>query len=134
MVHVAGSALGRRRWIVGWLVAVAGAVSSVVDLAARRSRQAARSSAEAETLSLLATSVLRGENALPTLLQRVRETFGVRSVTLLERTGGGSATGWWRKPPSSAVCPVRRSVMNSPAAPGWTRWTWRPSRPRPRSP
>ncbi|MCP2335865.1 sensor histidine kinase [Actinomadura rupiterrae] len=67
-------------------VAVGVAVSSVVDLAARRTRQAARSGAEAETLSLLATSVLRGENALPALLDRVRETFGVRAVALLEHT------------------------------------------------
>jgi two-component system sensor histidine kinase KdpD len=73
-------------------VAVAVAVASVVDLAARRTRQAARSSAEAETLSLLATSVLRGENALPALLRRVREAFGVTSVTLLERTDDGWAT------------------------------------------
>ncbi|MFC4912790.1 sensor histidine kinase [Actinomadura gamaensis] len=73
-------------------VAVAVAVSSVVDLAARRTRQAARSGAEAETLSLLATSVLRGENALPALLERVRETFGVRAVALLERTPDGWRT------------------------------------------
>ncbi|MDL4774968.1 sensor histidine kinase [Actinomadura xylanilytica] len=73
-------------------VAVAVAVSSVVDLAARRSRQAARANAEAETLGLLATSVLRGEQALPALLDRVRETFGVRSVALLERAGGGWTT------------------------------------------
>jgi two-component system, OmpR family, sensor histidine kinase KdpD len=73
-------------------VALAVAVSSVVDLAARRTVQAARSSAEAETLSLLATSVLRGENALPALLDRVRETFGVTSVALLERTGDGWTT------------------------------------------
>ncbi|WP_433336055.1 DUF4118 domain-containing protein [Spirillospora sp. CA-294931] len=70
-------------------VAVAVAVSSVVDLAARRTREAARSAAEAQTLSLLATSVLRGEKALPALLERVRETFGVRSVSLLERSGDG---------------------------------------------
>lgn len=70
-------------------VGVAVAVSSVVDLAARRTRQAAQSSAEAETLSLLASSVLRGEKALPALLQRVRETFGMRSATLLERNGDG---------------------------------------------
>ncbi|MFD0688931.1 sensor histidine kinase [Actinomadura fibrosa] len=73
-------------------VAVAVAVSSVVDLAARRARQAARAGAEAETLSLLATTVLRGERALPALLDRVRETFGVRAVALLERAGDGG--GW----------------------------------------
>jgi two-component system sensor histidine kinase KdpD len=73
-------------------VAVAVAVSSVVDLAARRTRQAARSRAEAETLSFLATSVLRGEKALPALLERVRETFGVRAAALLERGDGGWTT------------------------------------------
>ncbi|MEU6037936.1 DUF4118 domain-containing protein [Actinomadura sp. NPDC047616] len=73
-------------------VGVAVAVSSVVDLAARRTAQAARSGAEAETLSMLATSVLRGEQALPALLRRVRETFGAGSVALLERSGHGWVT------------------------------------------
>jgi two-component system, OmpR family, sensor histidine kinase KdpD len=73
-------------------VALAVAVASVVDLAARRTNQAARGNAEAETLSLLATSVLRGENALPALLARVRETFGVTSVSLLEQTPNGWVT------------------------------------------
>ena len=41
--------------------------------------------AEAETLATLAGSVLRGETALPALLERVREAFGLTSVTLLER-------------------------------------------------
>ena len=66
-------------------VVVAVLVSSVVDLAARRTRQAARATAEAETLGTLAGSVLRGETALPALLERVREAFGLTSVTLLER-------------------------------------------------
>ena len=67
-------------------VVVAALVSSVVDLAARRTRQAARATAEAETLGTLAGSVLRGETALPALLERVREAFGLTSVTLLERS------------------------------------------------
>jgi two-component system sensor histidine kinase KdpD len=66
-------------------VLVAVAVSWVVDLAARRTRQAARAAAEAETLQVLAGSVLRGEQALPALLSRLRETFGMQSVTLLHR-------------------------------------------------
>ena len=53
-------------------VAVAAMVSAVVDLAARRTSQAARASAEAETLSTLAGDVLRGEPALPALLDRLR--------------------------------------------------------------
>ncbi|MFJ2476198.1 DUF4118 domain-containing protein [Streptomyces sp. NPDC087659] len=66
-------------------VGVAIAVASVVDLAARRTHQAARLRAEAETLSFLAGSVLRGETSLDALLERVRETFAMESVTLLER-------------------------------------------------
>jgi two-component system, OmpR family, sensor histidine kinase KdpD len=62
------------------------AVASVVDLAARRTAQSARLRSEAETLSHLASSVLRGEAALPALLERVRETFGMESAALLERT------------------------------------------------
>ena len=64
---------------------VAALVSSVVDLAARRTRQAARATAESETLGTLAGSVLRGETAVSALLERVRESFSLDSVTLLER-------------------------------------------------
>ncbi|GII94828.1 sensor histidine kinase [Sinosporangium siamense] len=66
-------------------VLVAAMVSAVVDLAARRTREAARARADAEVLSTLAGSVLRGEHALNALLARLRETFGLSSVTLLER-------------------------------------------------
>ncbi|MEU1573415.1 sensor histidine kinase KdpD [Streptomyces collinus] len=65
--------------------AVAASVASVVDLAARRTEQAARLRAESEILSFLAGSVLRGETSLEALLERVRETFGMESVALLER-------------------------------------------------
>ncbi|MFJ8026456.1 DUF4118 domain-containing protein [Streptomyces sp. NPDC096311] len=68
-------------------VGVAVSVASVVDLAARRTHQAARLRAESEILSFLAGSVLRGETSLEALLDRVRETFGMESVALLERAG-----------------------------------------------
>src|SRR5581483_881906 len=64
---------------------VAVSVASVVDLAARRTHQAARLRAESEILSFLAGSVLRGETSLEALLERVRETFGMESAALLER-------------------------------------------------
>ncbi|WP_432087361.1 MULTISPECIES: ATP-binding protein [unclassified Streptomyces] len=64
---------------------VAMSVASVVDLAARRTHQAARLRAESEALSYLAGSVLRGETSLDALLERVRETFSMESVALLER-------------------------------------------------
>ncbi|MER6127966.1 sensor histidine kinase KdpD [Streptomyces sp. NPDC001795] len=68
-------------------VGVAVSVASVVDLAARRTHQAARLRAESEILSFLAGNVLRGETTLEALLERVRETFGMESAALLERTG-----------------------------------------------
>lgn len=71
---------------------IAALVSRVVDYAARRNSEAARSNAEAETLSTLAGSLLRGEQALPALLQRVRETFAVHSVTLLRRDSDAPAS------------------------------------------
>jgi two-component system sensor histidine kinase KdpD len=58
-------------------------VSQVVDLAARRSVLAARAAAEAETLTTFAGSLLRGEQALPALLDRVRESFGMDATALL---------------------------------------------------
>ena len=74
-------------------------VASVVDLAARRTHQAARLRAESEILSFLAGSVLRGETSLEALLERVRETFAMESVALLERderrrTRGPAPAAW----------------------------------------
>ncbi|MBT2510803.1 sensor histidine kinase KdpD [Streptomyces sp. ISL-98] len=67
--------------------AVAVSVASVVDLAARRTHQAARLRAESEILSFLAGNVLRGETSLEALLDQVRQTFNMESVALLERAG-----------------------------------------------
>ncbi|MCU1659514.1 MAG: osmosensitive channel signal transduction histidine kinase [Pseudonocardiales bacterium] len=73
-------------------VLIAALVSRVVDRAARRTVEAARSNAEAETLSTLAGSLLRGEQALPALLDRVREAFGATSAALLRRDVGAPAS------------------------------------------
>ncbi|MBG6107988.1 DUF4118 domain-containing protein [Frigoribacterium sp. CG_9.8] len=62
-------------------------VSLVVDQAARRSRSAKRSAAEAETLATVAGSIIRGENAVEALANRMREVFGMTSVTV---ASGGS--------------------------------------------
>jgi two-component system, OmpR family, sensor histidine kinase KdpD len=59
-------------------------VSWVVDLAARRTIQAARAAAESDLLATTAGSVLRGQQGLSALLDRIREAFGMDSVTLLE--------------------------------------------------
>jgi two-component system, OmpR family, sensor histidine kinase KdpD len=66
-------------------LAVAVAVSVTVDRAARRTREAAQARAEAETLSTLAGSVVRGSRPLPALLDQLREAFGFTGVSLLER-------------------------------------------------
>ncbi|GAB3441279.1 sensor histidine kinase KdpD [Streptomonospora sediminis] len=67
-------------------------VAFVVDLAKRRALQASRSKAEASTLSLLAGSVIDGQEPLPALLRRIRETFGQRSVALLRQEDSGEWT------------------------------------------
>ena len=68
-------------------------VSWVVDIAARRTIQAARAAAESDLLATTAGSVLRGQQGLSALLERIREAFGMDSVTLLEcpAVDGGSA-------------------------------------------
>ncbi|MET4780103.1 DUF4118 domain-containing protein [Glaciihabitans sp. UYNi722] len=60
-------------------------VSLVVDQAASRSRAARRSAAEAETLANVAGSIIRGENAVEALANRMREVFGMSSITVTYR-------------------------------------------------
>lgn len=67
------------------LLAVAVAVSVVVDLAARRTAEAARARTEADTLTSIAGSVLRGGDAVPSMLEQVRETLQLAAVALEAR-------------------------------------------------
>ncbi len=69
--------------VVFLLVAVT--VSATVNLAVRRTQQAARARREANALAVVAGSVLRGSRPLAALLDQLRESFGLDSVTLLER-------------------------------------------------
>ncbi|MEV5241080.1 ATP-binding protein [Streptomyces cinnamoneus] len=64
---------------------VAVTVAAIVDRSLRLSRRAASATAEAETLSSLAGGILRGEQAVPVLLERTRETFGMESAALRPR-------------------------------------------------
>jgi two-component system sensor histidine kinase KdpD len=66
-------------------ILVAMLVSSAVDVAARRTREAARAASEARILAGLAGSVLGGDEALQEMLERTRETFALTSVTLFEK-------------------------------------------------
>ncbi|MEH0841147.1 DUF4118 domain-containing protein [Micromonospora sp. CPCC 205711] len=99
-------------------VGVAVAVSWVVDVAARRTREAARASADAQTLATVAGGVLRGERPLPALLDRLRETFALRAVSVLEmvadaegRPGRDREEGAWR-----VVASVGEAPACSPSA------------------
>lgn len=64
-------------------VLIAALVSVVVDRAARQARAARRAAAEAELLATVSGSVLRGQEALPALLERTREAFGLSLVRVL---------------------------------------------------
>ena len=73
-------------------VIIAILVSVVVDQAARRTRAAQRAVAESELLATVAGSVLRGESAVPALVSRTREAFGMTGVRLLAADGSVLAT------------------------------------------
>ena len=94
-------------------VAVGSMVSTVVDLAARRTREAAQASAEAQTLATVASGVLRGERPLTALLARLRETFQLESVTLLERSPDAAPNVENRHDPS---CWVAAASVGQPVA------------------
>jgi two-component system sensor histidine kinase KdpD len=68
------------------LLMLAVAVAVLVDNAAKRAREAIHASQEAELLALFAGSVLRGAD-LDTLLERVRETYTQRAVSMLRVRG-----------------------------------------------
>ncbi|MFF3511659.1 ATP-binding protein [Streptomyces sp. NPDC002573] len=63
---------------------VAATVAGVVDRSLRLSRRSARATAEAETMSSLAGTIVRGEATIPALLERTRETFGMESAELAD--------------------------------------------------
>lgn len=64
------------------LLAVAVAVAALVDNAANRARESRRAAQEAELLAMFAGAVLRGAD-VDTLLERVREAYAQRSVSLV---------------------------------------------------
>ena len=73
---------------LGVFVLVAAGVASVVDLAARRTAEAFRARAEASALAAVSRSVLSGEDTAAALVARLRETFTLEGVALLERVDG----------------------------------------------
>ncbi len=100
-IHMFTIAEANNAFAIGVFVVVALLVSTVVDRAARRTRQAARSESESELLATTAGNVLRGQHAVEAVLDRVKEAFAMDSVTLLERAAGqegapkrGPVTEW----------------------------------------
>ena len=64
-------------------------VATVVDRSARRATSAARSRAETAMLASLSRSVLSGDRGVPSLLEQIREAFGLHTVSMVERTDQG---------------------------------------------
>jgi two-component system sensor histidine kinase KdpD len=85
---------------LGVFVLVGAAIGVVVEHASRRTREAARASADAGILYSLADSVLRGDGMHASLLERLRETFGQTSATLLERAPGAAHPAERRRDPA----------------------------------
>ena len=92
------------------LLLVAVAVAALVDGAAKRAREARRASQEAELLALFAGSVLRGAD-LDTLLERVRETYSQRAVSMLREAPRArpSSRAWARIPAPTSTPPTPQS-------------------------
>lgn len=81
-------------------VGVSAAVASVVDLSARRSKEAALARAEAATLADLSRGAAGSEDTIVGLLQQALDVFQVRGAALLSRpddddirAGAGTGTG-----------------------------------------
>ncbi|MFI6549053.1 ATP-binding protein [Streptomyces prunicolor] len=70
---------------LGVFTVVAATVAAVVDRSLRLSRRSARATAEAETMSSLAGSIVRGGQTIPALLERTKETFGTDSAELVDQ-------------------------------------------------
>jgi two-component system sensor histidine kinase KdpD len=87
-------------------------VSWVVDTTARRSKQASRANAESELMVTAAGGILRGQGALEAILERTREAFGMKSVTLLECADAGPSATAGASPggPGTPRGPVRKWV------------------------
>ncbi|WP_067574688.1 sensor histidine kinase [Nocardia acidivorans] len=82
------------------LLIVAVAVAALVDVAAKRTREARKASRQAELLTLFAGAVLHGAD-LPDLLERARETFSQEAVSLITDTEMVASVG--DDPPTEVI-------------------------------
>jgi two-component system, OmpR family, sensor histidine kinase KdpD len=84
-------------------ILVATVVSVLVDRAARLRADAQRGRAEAEALARLAGWLLSEDDPLPNLVEHLRTTFGLTSVSVVRRDGEG-----WRVEAASGAEPPQR--------------------------
>ena len=80
---------------------VAASVSVLVDRDSRHRAEVRRRRAEAEALARLAVHLAEAEDPLPELVERLRVTFDLRSVAVLQETPGG-----WRQETVAGEDPV----------------------------
>jgi two-component system sensor histidine kinase KdpD len=81
---------------LGVFVGVSVAVAGVVDRSARRSKEAARSRAEAATLGELARGATRADDTVGSLLEQALDVFGARAAAVFSGTrmpGAAAADG-----------------------------------------
>jgi two-component system, OmpR family, sensor histidine kinase KdpD len=71
---------------------VAGIVSWLVSVANRKSADATRARAEAETLAAAAGTTASAEDPLPVLVAQLRSAFGADAVAILREDEGGTVT------------------------------------------
>lgn len=101
-------------------VLVALAISLAVDLAARQRAEAAKREVEARLLSRASTAPF-GEGSLPSLLNDIKDTFGMTGVALLE----SQATG--EEPVASAgTVGQSKPVLSAPAGDSLRLIAWGP--------
>jgi two-component system sensor histidine kinase KdpD len=90
-IHRFDIARGENALALAIFLAVGVLVSVLVAQAAARRAEAARSTAEADALAAAAVELVTDDDPLPTLLRRVRQTFGLEAVAVLHEGAGGWA-------------------------------------------
>ena len=68
--------------VIAMYIIVAAVVSFIVDRAARQTRATRRTAAESEVLLAVAGNILRGQDAVQAILDRIREAFSLDAVRL----------------------------------------------------
>ncbi|MDQ0118733.1 two-component system sensor histidine kinase KdpD [Pseudarthrobacter defluvii] len=95
-------------------VAVSAAVAVVVDLSARRAKEASRARSEATTLSDLTRGAARSEDSVAGLLQQALDVFSVRGAALYTAGDGSErATADWQLVASAGEIPALGDAKGS---------------------